>query len=89
MKRVIIAAILGFLVPIMWLFTSFLFFNAGESVWTRLYWRIVHITCPPWDLQAHGDVGIFLVPIANGFLYALVGLIFAVVHEIKRTPPKP
>ncbi len=78
--------VVGFVVPLFWLFLSFILFTAHQSRWTDIYWLIVHITCPVWNLQG-SDIGLLLVPFANAALYGLVGFLLI---KIKRAvvPPR-
>jgi hypothetical protein len=81
-KWVFAAAVFGALVPLFWILTSLLAFNAPESHSTDLYWNIVYITCPPWRWSAASPG---LMCLLNGLLYGLAALIVAIlVNRMKR-----
>jgi hypothetical protein len=64
---IVLAAIIGFAVPIIWGAMGFAFFTLPQSAWADLFWTAVHITCPLWDLP-----GILLTPFLNAGLYGLI-----------------
>ncbi len=66
--------IVGALVPLLWGVLSFLLFNLREGWLSRVYWGAVYITCPFWFIE--GQKAMFLMPILNGFMYALLAIIF-------------
>jgi hypothetical protein len=46
-QRVILASMIGFLVPILWGCLEFFFFNAHESLLSKMLLTAAHVTCPP------------------------------------------
>jgi hypothetical protein len=74
--RVRVAAVVGFVVPILWGIASFILFNARESIWTKLYWAAVYLTCPFWVLP--GITGELLMPFLNAGLYAVLAFLLSV-----------
>jgi hypothetical protein len=75
-KWILLAAIVGFVVPIFWGVLGFIYFTAPQSRSTDLFWTVVHITCPFWDL-ASGGVSAILVALLNAGLYGLIVFGFA------------
>jgi hypothetical protein len=77
MSRGLKASLVGFFfgafVPLFWGVLSFLLFNIRESRLSRAYWHAVYVTCPFWVID--GGKALFLVPVLNGCLYALLAAI--------------
>src|SRR5260370_42658555 len=74
-KTILWASAVGFLVPVFWIVLSFILFTVRESKWTDIYWDLVHFTCPVWNLQGLGGVGLVMVPVANAILYGLIAFL--------------
>jgi hypothetical protein len=82
-QRVILASMIGFLVPILWGCLEFFFFNAHESLLSKMLLTTAHVTCPPWWLPGFwGDIG---SPFLNAALY---GAITYVVYFRRRSEQK-
>jgi hypothetical protein len=80
MKRSVkIGAVIGFLMPILWGFASFLLFNLPEGPAADLYWRLNHIFCPFFIFPT-----IIELPLTAG-LYALVAS--SITIAIRRLRP--
>jgi hypothetical protein len=81
-KRSIIRAVtLGFLLPILWGTLEFIFFNAHESVLTKVFFGIAYVTCPPWLLPGFwGDIG---SPFLNAALYGGVAYVLSRVALVR------
>jgi hypothetical protein len=69
-RRVPIATVVGFFVPIFWGVAGFILFNAKQSVWTDVFWWAVYVTCPFWVLP--GRAGLLLMPFLNAGMYGLI-----------------
>lgn len=73
------AAMIGFLLPLFWGGLEFVFFNAHESILTRVFFAAAYITCPPWLLPGFwGDIG---SPFLNAALYSGVALAIRAVRS--------
>jgi hypothetical protein len=70
LKFSLVGFIIGALIPLFWGVLSFLFFNVREGWFSRAYWHAVYITCPFWVID--GEKALFLMPVLNGCLYALL-----------------
>ena len=92
MKRVvIIGAVIGFAVSIFWGIVGFLLFTAPQSPMVDLFWKAVHITCPPWMIPESSSVlgNAFVTPFLNAALYAGIALtVYALLKPFRsgRTP---
>lgn len=79
--RVILAIVIGFLLPIFWGSLEFVFFNAQESIFSKVLLTIAHVTCPPWWLSGFwGDVG---SPFLNAALYGVITYIVCGAGSIR------
>jgi hypothetical protein len=75
-QSIILAAIIGFAVPIFWGVLGFAFFTAPQSNWTDLYWAAVHVSCPFWVLP----LPTILIPFLNAGLYGLIAFVIGKVR---------
>jgi hypothetical protein len=73
LKISLVGFIFGALVPLFWGVLSFLLFNVREGWFSRAYWHAVYITCPFWVID--GEKALYLMPLLNGCLYALLALL--------------
>lgn len=73
LKCSLVGFIIGALIPLFWGVLSFLLFNVREGWFSRAYWHAVYITCPFWVID--GEKALFLMPILNGGLYAILAVI--------------
>jgi len=86
MKRAItIAAVIGFLVPILWGTVALIGSGTRESPATDFFWSIVYITCPPWLITqppfGYGPV----TAVINAALYGTIASIFyPLVKRLRR-----
>lgn len=64
------------MIPIFWGALAFIFFNARESTATKLFWGVVHFTCPFWDLELPGYINFVALPFLNAALYSFVMLLW-------------
>jgi len=71
LKRVYLAAAVGFCVPTFCGVAGFIFLNARESVWTDIFWYAVYVTCPSW-LSPERSASWILTPVLNGLTYGFV-----------------
>ena len=69
-RQIVLAACIGFLVPIFWAVAGLILFHARESAFTNLFWVLVQITCPFWNF--FGGIGKLAMPLINSALYAIV-----------------
>jgi hypothetical protein len=69
-KWTLVEAIIGFALPIFGGGLGFVSFTAPQSIWTDLFWKAVHITCPLWDVP-----GTLLTPFLNAGLYGLIAFL--------------
>ena len=85
-KRLVIhAAILGFLLPIIWGGLEFIFFNAHDSVLVRLFYAAAYVTCPPWFIPGFwGDMG---SPLLNALLYSVIAYVFSSLRSLRHRNP--
>jgi hypothetical protein len=83
------AAVFGFLVPVFWTVVGFLFFTARESIWTNLYWKAVHGTCPLWVLNFPDGIDVIAQPLLNAMVYGGVLMLYCKVKEEVRKRKKP
>jgi hypothetical protein len=88
MKRLKPQLLLGFLVgafvPVFWGILSFLLFNLPEGRANGVYWKIVYITCPFWEIT--GQKALILMPLLNGCLYAIITLAVVKALATLNTP---
>jgi hypothetical protein len=70
LKVSLIGFVIGALVPLLWGVLSFLLFNVREGWFSRAYWHALYIRCPFWVID--GEKDLFLMPLLNGCLYALI-----------------
>lgn len=75
-KWILLAAAIGFVMPILWGIMGFVYFTAPQSQSTNLFWTAVHVTCPFWDLQS-GITSTIVTTFLNAGLYGLIGFGFA------------
>ncbi len=80
-KRVALWMAIGAFVPIFWGVLGFIEFNARESKWTDLFWNLVYITCPPWQLPEN-DWSMVETPLANAVLYGLVAFLISIAIRV-------
>jgi hypothetical protein len=71
MKRIYVAAAIGFCVPIFWGGAGFVLFNAPQSTLTDMFWYAVYVTCPSWLLPENSASWI-LTPTLNGLTYCFL-----------------
>jgi hypothetical protein len=69
-SRITTAAVIGFVVPVLWGSAAFILFNARQSIWTDVFWWLVYLTCPFWILP--GTAGMLLMPFLNAGMYGLI-----------------
>ena len=75
-KTLILASLVGFLVPVFWEILGLMLFNVRDGRW---FWTAVYVTCPFFyfpslhDLLPGGDLSF---PFLTALLYALVAFIF-------------
>ena len=70
-KYIVIWALVGCAVPVVWGILGFVFFTARESIWAELFWYTVMVTCPAWELPETGWSWL-VTPALNGVLYAVI-----------------
>jgi hypothetical protein len=86
------AALIGFaigaVVPLFWGILGMLLFNIPEGWFSRAFWKAVYVTCPFWFID--GDKALVLMPLLNGFMYAVVALLVMRLMRIsaRRTPER-
>ena len=85
-RTIIVWAIIGAAVPLLWGILGFVLFTMPESVWSDLFWSSVYITCPPWLLPENA-LSWLITPLANGLLYA--GLAFLVLGTRRLLRKRP
>jgi hypothetical protein len=83
-KWTLLAAGIGFVMPILWGVVGFVYFTAPQSRSTDLFWTVVHVTCPFWDL-AGGIVSTILTPFLNAGLYGVIAFSFAKLKAARTT----
>ena len=74
-KSGIIGFGIGALVPLFWGVLSMILFNVPEGRFSRIYWRVVYITCPSWAIN--GEKALVLMPLLNGCMYAGIAVLGA------------
>ena len=84
MKRIYIAAAIGFCVPILWGVAAFAFFTAPQSVSTDTFWYVVYVTCPAWLLPENFASWI-LTPTLNGLTYGFLSWLVLLLFRRHRT----
>ena len=72
-KALTIGATIGFLMPIVWGFASFVLFNLPEGRAANLYWSLNHTFCPFYRLPT-----VIELPFTAG-LYAGIAIVVAIV----------
>jgi hypothetical protein len=80
-QAMIVAWVIGALVPLFWGIAGFLLFNLREGLLSQLFWGAVYITCPFWFIN--GQKAIILMPILNGCMYAILVGAFAKTRDAK------
>jgi len=80
LKRISVAAAIGFCVPIIWGMAGLVSFNARQSKWTDLFWYSVYLTCPPWLLPESG-LSWIVTPALNAVLYGALTWLFLVLGQ--------
>lgn len=76
-KIAIVGFGLGAVAPLFWGVLSMLLFNVPEGLFSRIYWRVVYITCPSWAID--GEKALLLMPLLNGCMYAGIAVLVAVI----------
>jgi hypothetical protein len=84
-KWIVLAAIVGSIVPIVWLVMAFAYFAVPQSGSTDLFWTIVHITCPFWDMAVDLTTTLLMLVLNAGF-YALVIFGLGKLRAVSRRP---
>jgi hypothetical protein len=78
-KIVIIAAVIGFLVPWFWLFMMFVMFNAKHGEW---FYRLADFTCPSYLFPSLGFFrGDLISPFVNAALYAFIAFVWVTLKR--------
>ena len=80
-SRIVIAAVIGFLVAVFWFLMAFVLFTWDASgPWGTVYAWALLITCPAW-LAPLGP----LMPLLNAAIYAVVALVAStIIRELKK-----
>ena len=63
----LIAGVLGAVMPLIWGLLGFLWFNLPEGPQSRAFWKAVYLTCPSWSID-----GYFLTPLLNALMYTAI-----------------
>ena len=84
MKRIYIAAAIGFCVPILLGVAGFVLFNAPQSIWTDIFWYAVYVTCPSW-LVPENSASWILTPTLNGLTYGFISWLVLALSRRHRT----
>lgn len=70
-KIVVIAASVGFLVPVLFGLVEMILFNAKGGGWEEFVaMRLPYILCPPWALGDGRAIWMIIIPLLNAGLYA-------------------
>lgn len=79
-KRIVIkAALVGFVLPLVWGGFEMVLFNAHDSFLTAALLIASRVTCPAWLLHGFwGDIG---SPFLNAILYGALALIFCMLRS--------
>lgn len=85
-RRVWLAALIGFCVPILWGIVGFVFFSAQQSAWTNAFWIVVYLTCPTWVFP---NFGMVLVPLSNALLYVVLAALLGRIRRAHSPPRAP
>lgn len=82
-KRILIAAILGFIVPIVYGFIEMLFFNAQDTLLVEFFagW-LPRILCPAWMLADGSAFWFIAIPFLNAATYALIAYLLLQTKKI-------
>jgi hypothetical protein len=83
-KFLVAGFIIGALVPLFWGILSLILFNLPQGRLSDAFWIAVHITCPAWLIN--GQKSLFLTPLLNGCLYALIALLITIGSRAATRP---
>ena len=70
-NTILIASLVGSVIPLFWGFVALVLFNMKESAASHAFWVLVYITCPFWFLP--GLWGSIAMLVLNAALYGLIG----------------
>jgi Mg/Co/Ni transporter MgtE len=87
LKRAIaIAAVAGFLMPVLWGTIAFIGFGTPESTASELFWDVVYVTCPPWLITGPPPLGYGpATALMNAALYgAVVSVCYPLLKRFRR-----
>lgn len=83
-KYLIVAALIGFVVPIFWGILAMVLFNLQHPFWTKVFWVCVYVTCPGWLIPGGRDWVIIATPFANALVYVLITYAWLIIRQRRK-----